>query len=67
MYLGRVAFIEQIEQLAGRTRPVHEVVLLDSKPNMLRRFGSGPWPRDPSMSRPTRSCEAWRGRARGDV
>jgi len=38
-YLGRVAFIEQIEQLAGDARVrFHEVVLLDSKPNMLRRF-----------------------------
>jgi len=38
-YLGYVDFIEQLEQLAGDARVrFHEVVLLDSKPNMLRRF-----------------------------
>ncbi|HEY3714538.1 MAG TPA: AAA family ATPase [Jatrophihabitantaceae bacterium] len=38
-YLGRVAFIEQIEQLAGKTGvPFQELVPLDSLPNLLRRF-----------------------------
>jgi len=38
-YLGRVAFIEQLEQLAAETGVrFHELVLLDSLPNMLRRF-----------------------------
>ncbi len=38
-YLGRLAFIEQVEQLAHDAGVAfHELVLLDSKQNMLRRF-----------------------------
>jgi predicted kinase len=38
-YLGRLPFIEQLEQLAfDRTVPFHELVLLDSKHNRQRRF-----------------------------
>jgi predicted kinase len=38
-YLGRPAFIEQLEQLADDAGVAfHELVLLDTKPNMLRRF-----------------------------
>jgi predicted kinase len=38
-YLGRTTFIEALEQLAHDERaPFREIVLLDSKPNVLRRF-----------------------------
>jgi predicted kinase len=38
-YLGRLPFIEQLEQLAcDKAVPFHELVLLDSKHNTLRRF-----------------------------
>lgn len=39
-YLGRLTFIEALEQLARDERvPFHEIVLLDSKPNVVQRFG----------------------------
>jgi predicted kinase len=38
-YLGRLRFIEQLEQLAGEVAAdFHELVLMDSKDNLLRRF-----------------------------
>jgi hypothetical protein len=38
-FLGRLAFIEQVERLAGEVgAEFREVVLLDSKDNALRRF-----------------------------
>ena len=38
-FLGRMTFIEQLERLARAAGATfHEVVLLDSKENMLRRF-----------------------------
>jgi predicted kinase len=38
-FLGRTAFIEQLERLArGAGATFHEVVLLDTKENILRRF-----------------------------
>jgi predicted kinase len=38
-YVGRLPFIERLEQLAlDLAVPFRELVLLDSKPNMLRRF-----------------------------
>ncbi|HEX6354546.1 AAA family ATPase [Actinophytocola sp.] len=38
-FLGRLTFIEQLERLAGDVvAAFHEVVLLDSKENTLRRF-----------------------------
>jgi predicted kinase len=38
-FLGRTTFIEQLESLArGAGAVFHEVVLLDSRENMLRRF-----------------------------
>jgi predicted kinase len=38
-FLGRPEFIEQLEGLAGDVGAAfHEVVLLDTKPNLLRRF-----------------------------
>ena len=38
-FLGRVAFLEQVELLAGEVgADFHEIVLLDSKENSLRRF-----------------------------
>lgn len=38
-YLGRIAFLEQIDRLAADLGiPLREIVLLDGKPNMLRRF-----------------------------
>jgi predicted kinase len=38
-YLGRMTFIEQLERLAREAgASFHEVVLLDHKENMLRRF-----------------------------
>ena len=40
-FLGRVAFLEQVELLAREVgADFHEVVLLDSKANSLRRFVS---------------------------
>jgi predicted kinase len=39
-YLGRLAFIEQLDQLAvAEGVQLRELVLLDSKANLLRRFG----------------------------
>jgi predicted kinase len=38
-FLGRMTFIEQLERLAREVGATfHEIVLLDSKENMLRRF-----------------------------
>lgn len=38
-FLGRLAFIEQLERLAGEVgADFHEIVLLDGKTAMLRRF-----------------------------
>lgn len=38
-YLGRPAFLEQLDQLATETGAgLHEIVLMDSKDNALRRF-----------------------------
>jgi predicted kinase len=38
-FLGRPAFLEQVERLAGEVgADFHEIVLLDSKENALRRF-----------------------------
>jgi predicted kinase len=38
-FLGRLAFLEQLEQLADEAGAAfHEIVLLDSKENALRRF-----------------------------
>lgn len=38
-FLGRLAFLEQLEQLASEAGAAfHEIVLLDSKENALRRF-----------------------------
>jgi predicted kinase len=38
-FLGQTTFIEQLERLAGAAGATfHEVVLMDSKENMLRRF-----------------------------
>ncbi len=41
--LARPTFIERLESLADETGATfHEIVLLDSKPNMLRRFAQRP-------------------------
>jgi predicted kinase len=38
-YLGRPAFLDQIEQLAREIgADLYEIILMDSKPNALRRF-----------------------------
>lgn len=38
-FLGRAAFLERLETLAGETAAeFHEIVLLDTKDNVLRRF-----------------------------
>ena len=38
-YLGRPAFLEQLDELAGQEgMRLHEIVLLDSRANLLRRF-----------------------------
>lgn len=42
-YLGRPAFLEQLDELAGEKGiRLHEIVLLDSRPNLLRRFRERP-------------------------
>jgi len=42
-YLGRPAFLEQLDDLAGETGiRLHEIVLLDTRANLLRRFRERP-------------------------
>lgn len=48
-YLGRLPFIEELEQLASRVGSTfHEVVLMDTRQNALRRFHARA--DDPDMS-----------------
>jgi predicted kinase len=53
-FVGRVAFIEQLAELAREVNArFHEIVLLDSKENSLRRFAA----RGPVDGRPVTAAE----------